>query len=88
MNTDSVTVPYHKSYTAIQMLIHSTGSWLHFTYFELNSPNKKALHKAAQAAHAVRAAQCTSCTVGLGEIGLKDLKFIIKTAPLGFGQEI
>ena len=28
------------------------------------------------------------CTVGLGEIGLVDLKFKIKTAPLGFGQEI
>ena len=26
--------------------------------------------------------------LGLGEIGLVDLKFKIKTAPLGFGQEI
>ena len=45
LNTVSVTVPYHKSYTAIQMLIHSIGSGLHFTSFELNSPNKKALHR-------------------------------------------
>ena len=28
------------------------------------------------------------CLLGLGEIGLVDLKFKIKTAPLGFGQEI
>ena len=27
-------------------------------------------------------------SIGLGEIGLVDLKFKIKTAPLGFGQEI